>query len=309
MGKDNKRLKSLLLEAYRSKNKLQKVEEAGQEFLEIPDAEGETTFRLHQPGLGDDKKLDFPSHPELEEFADFLRSGIAIHEAKGAKRERDAEIQHIAVRQLKVLDPEVFKRECEAVLRAHGWMDSNVFLTDSLLQRLAGFPDVKSFAEAKARYGEKWDHYILRVAAFKFEKPFSRLWYAASMYSLYWLEDDNFLLGYLWCEYRFKILYESSNLRRAEIIRKNIESGKMGGQAQKKARRYAVLNALMDKELGNLKIPSPKDLRKAAQKLAKDYDTKTGDGLFDQNGEPLSVDWFDDWVSHYRQKIKSLNNR
>ncbi|NVD37642.1 hypothetical protein HT585_02145 [Ensifer sp. HO-A22] len=248
--------------------------------------------------------LEFPEQPELETVSSYLRSGVALHEladvAPGV--EPDQKSNGISARQLKIFASDEFLSECMRVLEAHGWMKPDFRLTDTLLDQLIEALGSETLSDAHARYGENWDAYLLEIAAVRFARPFSRRWYAANMYSLYYAHQDDFRLGYLWSEYQAKMRHESSALKHEQFVQKNRESGKKGGQGWKKAERYAVLDRLADAEFTKLRYPGDKELRKCAQRLARQHDAKVEDKLFVQNGIDLSLKWFDEWLADYRTR-------
>jgi hypothetical protein len=211
----------------------------------------------------------------------------------------------LSARQLKIFVSDEFLSECKRVLEAHDWMTGGFLLTDGLIQKLTDVHGTETISDAQAQFGENWDAYLLEVAACHFAKPLSRLWYAANMYALYFAHKDDFRLGYLWSEYQSKMRHERFALRQEQVVQKNRESGKKGGQGGKKSERYARLDQLADDaEFTKLHLPTEKELCKRAQRLARQHDEKADVKLFIQNGRALSPKWYEDWLAHYRAKKK-----
>lgn len=288
---------------------------------------------LQRPAWECDDRLEFPEQPSMEMFSNYLRSGIALHQLElmdpdlkfdeflsecRRMRETHAETSvkellkklsdlfdtGLSARHLNIFAPDELLAECKNVLEAHEWMSGSFLLADGLLQKLTDARGAETISDAQAQFGDNWDAYLLEVAACYFAKPFSRLWYAANMYALYFAHKDDFRLGYLWSEYQSKMRHERFALRHEQVVQKNRESGKKGGQGGRKSERYAQLDRLADAEFPKLPLPSDKELCRCAQRLARQYDEKADLKLFVQNGRALSPKWYEEWLMQYRTKKK-----
>ncbi|MDX0542047.1 hypothetical protein GOC91_03305 [Sinorhizobium medicae] len=290
------------------------------EFPEQPDLEAFSCYlrsgvALHQLELTDPLK---PVHDSLsalqlktstpDEFISECRRVIEAHDGTSVtdllQKLADVFGTGLSARQLKIFAPDEFLSECKRVLEAHDWMTGAFLLTDRLLQKLTDVRGTETISDAQTQFGDNWDAYLLEVAACHFAKPFSRLWYAANMYALYFAHKDDFRLGYLWNEYQSKMRHERFALRHEQVVQKNRESGKKGGQGGKKSERYARLDRLADAEFTKLHLPTDKELCKCARRLARQHDEKADVKLFVQNGRALSPKWYEEWLAHFRTRKK-----
>ena len=261
--------------------------------------------------IPEDAHLDFPGKPALESLGSYFRSGVASHQLETLEplvaAERDSSGPRLAATDLSVLNETDLYFECAAVFTAHGWAERGGGLSDAMLAKVVEVEGPDFIKSAKEAFGEdNWRSYAGEVAARHFAEPFSRLWYAANLQSLYYAHRDDLRLGYLLAEYRIKLSYELFALRHIEIAEKNRESGAKGGQAEKKRERYICLDRLARQHFKELAFASDKDAMRIAKRLAAEHDAGAEEPLFGANGKTLSRDWFEEWLRHFRQTARGV---
>lgn len=292
---------------------------AGREFHRVPKREFRKAFSLGaalQPEDGDDiemlipvipfdEKKEFPGTAAFEAYGPYMRAGIALHLYDGfSETGTDPSNLNagIVAEDLVILNDEDLYFECASVFEAHGWANRGGTLSDEMLNRVIEVEGADFVARAKERFGEDgWLSYAGEVAARHFAKPFSRLWYAANLQSLYYAHYDDLRLGYLWAEYQMRMRYELFALKHIELTEKNRESGQKGGQADKKRERYKVLDRLARQKFKELAFASDRDGVRTARRLAAEYDRGAEAPLFQANGKDLSRNWYESWLAHFRQ--------
>ncbi|SCW39270.1 hypothetical protein SAMN02927900_01313 [Rhizobium mongolense subsp. loessense] len=300
----------------------QKVKIAGRQFWRIPHKEFSEMMNsmfpnnpresdgadFLMPCFPDDDKRDFPTRYEFEDAGPLIASGIARHSLtlEGISAERSN--RGLSARHLSVFNETDWYGECFGVLEAHGWTTSGN-LTPEILAKVEEIEGKSVIDEAKQSYGENWEIYLMELAAQHLAKPLSRLWYAANMKSLYYCHHDDLRLGFLWAEYQMKMQYESFALKHMEVVERNSENGKKGGQGAARVERYRVLDQLVMAQGDKLAFSDNDEIIKAAKKLAMDYDRQEGAQLFQINNKSLGPSWYKDWVGHYRSLIKAMRAR
>jgi len=290
-----------LLKLFAADDGLPVVERAGQSFLPMRLDDGRV-FLLPQHSLGYEETLDFPDHPQLESFSRFLRAGISIHEISIEGGGLDNDIENLSYKNLNLFNREEFLVECVYVLMRAGWIHNGDIISEKLIEELSSAKETFSVSNAKSRHGGSWGYHALEFAANNIAEPFSRLWYVASMYSLYWLGGDVLSLGYLWCEYKMKMRFEKMALKHTEIVKKNKEGGMKGGRGKLKSDRYNALYHYANNNFPkNFHEYSDDHLIKLVKKIARKAEGEHGP-LFYNRGKFLSTKWFSDWLSEYRIK-------
>lgn len=270
------------------------------------EVEGTILVPFHKP----DEKMRFPGEPRLEDAGVFVKSGIAQHQIWSRVNGHvldfgQANMPGFSATQIDdIFVEDSWYGECFGVLDAHGWTKAGSLDSD-LLQRVKDVEGEEIESEARKRFGNEWQPYILEIAAKHFAEPLSRLWYAANMESLYYCHHDDIRLGYLWCEYRMKMRYELFALKHLEVLEKNRESGQKGGQGDKKKERYTTLDSLALARVHDLAFAKDKDCIRIARQLAAKYDREHPDNpLFSMKHRALSQAWFDDWLQHFRELVR-----
>jgi hypothetical protein len=152
--------------------------------------------------------------------------------------------------------------------------------------------------------------------------PFSDFWYAGKIGAecFYLLRDREKYNDQVWIlkkilslgmdieDQSWRARYRATILSKIKQDAKNRTNGKQGGQADKKRKRYDVLDNLAGAEW-EMKISNMSDARKVSyvRGLAAQYDReKTNENnLFFQNNKPLGKKWFTDWLADFYIKINS----
>jgi hypothetical protein len=301
------------------------VKIAGREFYRIPRSDWNKHMKLMFPSLADkfandngpsvlfpyypfDDRLEFPAQSPVDDAGFLIKNGIASHNVDIGAR---AGTEGFAARKLLLFAEDDWYGECFSVLSAHGWMTDGD-LSHELLVRLQAIEGVDIRERVKDLFsfgfedGDRtWEIYLYELAATHFTKPLSRLWYAANMLSLYYIHRDDLRLGYLWCEYHMRMRYELIALKHIEMTEKNRESGMKGGQADKRRKRYDVLDRLARHNFKAMAFASDKEMVRIAKSLAAEYDAQAPEPLFTVGHKALSSKWYDDWASHFRLLAKS----
>ncbi|MBA5802159.1 hypothetical protein [Rhizobium changzhiense] len=298
----------------------QKVKIAGRQFWKIPHHEWTGMMNALNPNkppqesdgadflmpcFPDDDKTEFPTLYEFEDAGPLIASGIARHSLTMEGISADRSNRGLTARHLSVFNEMDWYGECFGVLEAHGWTKSG-HLTPEILSKLEAIEGRSAIDEAKQSFGENWELYAMELAARHLAKPLSRLWYVANMKSLYYCHNDDLRLGFLWAEYQMKMQYEAFALKHMEVVERNSENGRKGGQGKAAAERYRVLDRLVTAQGEKLAFCDNDEIIKAAKKLAADYDRKEGTQLFQIKNKSLGPGWYKDWVKHYRALIKAM---
>jgi hypothetical protein len=280
---------------------------------QVPDMDPDVLNSAHVlvEAIPKDAHMDFPGKPLLESVGSYFRSGVASHQLGTlgplAADKRGSTSPRFAATDLFLLDETDLYFECASVFTAHGWADRGGGLSDAMLNKVVEIEGADFIENAKEAFGEDgWRSYAGEVAARHFAEPFSRLWYAANLQSLYYARHDDLRLGYLLAEYRIKMSYELFALRHIEITEKNRESGAKGGQAEKKRERYRCLDRLARQHFKEMAFASDKDAMRLAKRLAAEHDAEADEPLFGANGKTLSRDWFEEWLRHFRQTARGV---
>ncbi len=116
--------------------------------------------------------------------------------------------------------------ECFQVLSAHGWLDRRGSLSTHVVDAVESRFGSDKIQELREEYGENVDVAIEELAALILTKPLSRLWYAVNMNALYYLDYDDFRLGFLWGEYRAKMRFEADTQRGQKTVTSASEGGR-----------------------------------------------------------------------------------
>lgn len=187
-------------------SKYPSVIEAGTTFAVVPAKDAEDAFpsiRKRTRGVDSDRYYyfprptgniapEFPERPQLENFFSFLRSGIAKHNLSVEEMSAiDGRSDGFSARQLTVFDSDVWSLECLRVLSHYGWIDGDGSNSPWLLEKLNEALGKSVIDSAEEQYGQGWEAYLLELAAIQLAEPFSRLWYVANMWSLYFATEIN----------------------------------------------------------------------------------------------------------------------
>lgn len=269
------------------------------------DDNGPAVLTPHYPF---DDRLEFPSQPPLDDAGWLIKAGIASHHVTFGSRKG---LEGFSAKDLHLFAEDDWYGECFSVLTAHHWMVNGDFSRDLLarLQEVEG-RDVQDRVRKKYSIGfsegdDTWETFLYELAAKHFTPPLSRLWYAANMLSLFYIHRDDLRLGYLWCEYHMRMRYEPFALKHMELVEKNRESGKQGGQGDKKKERYTALNELALKRIHEIAFAKDRDCVRVARQLAGRYDKEHPDNpLFSVKGKTLSPTWFEEWLDHFREIVR-----
>ncbi|QCP87439.1 hypothetical protein EYE35_17225 [Cereibacter sphaeroides] len=116
-----------------------------------------------------------------------------------------------------------------------------------------------------------------------------------------------FEIGFLYRDAWWKLEHEKAALKYYEQVEKNRESGRKGGQANKRGERYHVLDMLALDRLDEFAFAGDREAKKLARRLAADHDKRTAEPIFTIGSQLLSDRWFDDWLDHFRDIIKSAS--
>lgn len=280
---------------------------------QIPDDLDDSSDSAHVlvEAIPNDAHMDFPGKASLERFGSYFRSGVVSHQLGTLEplvgSEGVSSSLRLAATDLSILNETDLYFECASVFTAHGWAGRGGGLSDAMLNKVVEIEGADFIESAKEAFGEDgWRSYAGEVAARHFAEPFSRLWYAANLQSLYYARHDELRLGYLLAEYRIKMSYELFALRHIEITEKNRESGAKGGQAEKKRERYRCLDRLARQHFKEMAFASDKDAMRLAKRLAAEHDAEADEPLFGANGKALSRDWFEEWLRHFRQAARGV---
>ena len=178
-----------------------------------------------------DDYREFPAKSELENIGPFYTSGIAKHTAHNREAWYDMR-KHEEPIKLSSLEIEVFAEddwygECFQVLDAHGWM-SGLSISKDILTKVKEFEPSIDFAKLFEKYEDNWRYVVYERAAYHLTPPLSRIWYVANMLRLYFIENDDMRLGFLWSEYRQRMQVEPS----VALGRKIVAAAKRGGEAR-----------------------------------------------------------------------------
>lgn len=264
------------------------------------------------PVVAPDNGLEFPANPDLEDAGLIVRAGIASHGVDPAKRNLpatlsfDAPLPGFSALALATEMPDGFDwyAACMKVITAHGWADGGG-PTDKVL-RIVAEAEPEWFADLTAREDEHWPLLVYEKAATYTVTPLSRLWYAANMLSLYYVHEEDILVGFLWSEYRMRLRYEQPALRHLGVVEKNRENGLKGGQGDKKQERYRTLNGLAISRLNDIAFVSDGEAARSARRWAADYDKGVAEPLFLERGKPLSRAWYDEWLAQFRPIARKM---
>lgn len=254
------------------------------------------------PYRAPDERLDFPEHPHFEKYGGYLSSGVALHEVKGWASS-DVKLKGFAASQLNIFDSDEWAFECLGVLRKHDWIGPSGNISLSLIEKLMNAVGEETIGSAKRDYGEAWKEFLFEVASIHFAEPLSRLWYAANMLSLYFARRDDLRLGYLWCEYRVKMEWETDALKRRAVAETNRENGKKGGQGAAGRERRAMLSRLVRDKLKETGRRAERITLKEVRMIADAHDKELAseDRLFARGGRGLSEKWYKDWLKAFRR--------
>ncbi|OYR13062.1 hypothetical protein [Brucella thiophenivorans] len=287
------------------------VEFAGHKFRSVPrkdyslfldvGASGEDFILF--PETPDDDYLEFPGseHAKFQEYGPYVSAGIASYEVhRGGKTHftTGEDLGGFTARDVSFFSEIDWHGECFYVLEAHRWTVSGK-ISSELQEKLSQLEGADFIEDAREQGGENWQSLLLETAAKHFAKPLSRLWYVANMMALYYVHEDDIRFGYFWCEYQVKKRHELFALKHMELTKKNRENGKNGGQAEKKAERYEVLNRLARMNYKEMVPVSDRERRRKAKQLAAKYDTENGTCLFVERRKPLSDGWYDEWITQF----------
>lgn len=257
--------------------------------------------------LGTDARDDGSPIDDDEIEGIVVRAVEQLHAVSSAAKDAPAarEWRGVSARQLKLLPYDDAMEPFWAVLDSHRWWD---WLKGAPAPDLMGRIEARSrgaVEDAKRSYGDDWGVFVMELGAYYFAEPFSRLWYAANLVSLFHCHRDHLRFGYLLAEYRMKMRWEQPALAYEAQMERNRENGKKGGQADLRQRRISTLDRLALQNLDRLpELPRDKDYFKFAKKLAAEHDRETGEHLFSVGGKPLAQTWFADWLSQFRVKVR-----
>lgn len=119
------------------------------------------------------------------------------------------------------------------------------------------------------------------------------------------LAEASFVVGRQYAILRKKP-YEEYAAKKIEEIEKNRQNGMNGGQAERKAERYRVLNELAMKQRDKFAFASEKENIRFAKRLAAEYDSGADTPLFMERKKPLSTGWYGEWLSQFLMQVRRL---
>ncbi|MFG1299464.1 hypothetical protein V5F49_06665 [Xanthobacter sp. V3C-3] len=90
------------------------------------------------------------------------------------------------------------------------------------------------------------------------------------------------------------------------MMEKNRENGAKGGQADRKADRYRVLNEIGRRRSNEIAFVTDNQGVRLAMRWAAEYDAKAEVPLFRLNGRPLSKKWYAEWLADFRIKARGV---
>lgn len=251
---------------------------------------------------------EFPGNPDLDDFGTFVSSGIASYYLDNQPQEpcKEGEPRRFSARQIEVFDEDRWLCECTSVLEEHRWMSGDLRAAQHLIEKLSGILGSNCIADLKASHPQNWNISVCELAALHFSTPLSRVWYVANMLALYYIHRDFLKVGFLWNEYNTRIRYEVFILKYMEMMEKNRENGAKGGQADRKADRYRVLNEIGRRRSKEIAFVTDNQGVRLAMRWAAEYDAKAEVPLFRLNGRPLSKKWYAEWLADFRLKAKGV---
>jgi hypothetical protein len=147
-------------------------------------------------------------------------------------------------------------------MSAHGWLGRDYGLARHIIDHVVEHYGQGEIDKVKERYGDSWEHYVRELAAVRLARPLSRLWYAVNMWSLYYAHHDYIRVGYLWAEYRMRLLHEQDAFRG----KKNVASARRGGEQRSKQLKSRSTH-ILDKMAAY--VAAGKSVANAAQLAAK----------------------------------------
>ena len=224
----------------------------------IPD-EFKKYEKIAVPYVKRDDYLEFPGESELHNAGSFYSSGIVAHEAERKPGENVFEegiMKKISAKDLHIFDEMDWYGECFQVLTAHNWI-AGAGISQDLKEAVLDIEPEAGSEEARERYRDNWDVYLLERAAYHFASPLSRLWYAANMKSLYYIHYDDLRLGFLWSEYQQRMRSEEDAIRGGRLV----NAGRAGAASRQAA--YATRNAAIIRKMKEL-IESGHSMSRAA---------------------------------------------
>ncbi|MDQ2089753.1 hypothetical protein [Marimonas arenosa] len=197
---------------------------------------------LEFPDGGDFESHDFGGSPLTLATDGFSRhefwSELPDEEPLGFKGRAGG----FSARQVNVLS-DSFHGECQCVMDAHGWMEGLDLPSREIQAKLLELEGPEVMSAARERFGDNCRAFFCELAAVHFSKPFSRLWYAANMFSLYYAHYDDLRVGFLWAEYQIR-MRQGSNARRGEKTKNAARSGGEARRHANEALRQAVVEAM-----------------------------------------------------------------
>ncbi|MCX2695158.1 hypothetical protein [Ochrobactrum chromiisoli] len=191
--------------------------------------------------------------PSAQIIGEYLCAGLSTHRIPEAlKRVKEAGGIFITFKDVEVFDDDANLQlmfDYSTLLEELGWTEFGE-ISPMLREKLDGANIGEAiFSMAGEEMPECPDFWVIWMASTLFSAPFSRIWYVTNLMILAAAKSDSPLrddlrLGFLWREYVFKKKHEWAAEKHLELVSKNRENGRKGGQAEKKAERYEVLNRL-----------------------------------------------------------------
>lgn len=201
----------------------------GRELEEIPTLDGSETFFIFKSV---DDKTEFPANGPASTMAGYASSGMAIH---GVRLEPKEDGSHYRLTdrfpfmasKVQPFREDDFLFECWSVLQAHDWIPKRGLprLEQRIIDQVTKEIGTQIEDDARQTYGTEWEWFIAEVAVAHFVEPLSRLWYAASMLSLYLAHQDDLSTAYFWAEYRMRLDQEANSLRGATTVQAASKGG------------------------------------------------------------------------------------
>lgn len=204
---------------------------------------------------------------------------------------------------LNVFDELAWVTECWMVLEAHQWIAGHQ-LEPAFQSQIEQRCQLENELHMRVLSDKDRFWHQLEIGATHIAEPLSRLWYAASMLSLYFYHSDKLRVGYLWAEYQMKMQFEVSVLRHMQMTDANRSNGQKGGQAEKRRERYRVLDSLASERANDFAFTTDREGIRLAKRLAASHDAEAPEPLFSQAGRPLSNGWYEEWFADFRRKSR-----
>jgi hypothetical protein len=202
---------------------------------------------LIQDHLPPDDTKEFPANAALNWFHFGAEAGLSAYRIVRASRVEDAKGKEISdslfARDLDIDRVDDILSECYRVLDAHGWLDRRFGLAAHIVEVVESRFGLKKVRKLREKHGENAEVAIAELAALVLTKPLSRLWYVVNMQALFYLDYDDFRLGFLWGEYRAKMRFEADSQRG----QKTKASARVGGRtraARGKGQIDSILSAM-----------------------------------------------------------------